>query len=236
MKVNCAEVSLPYSMYRVWPSQMQTCLLLPKEEHAFRCPEAGFVSAPLHTGPTSPHLHSSRLWGWQPLWEAAPPLPCRTLTLLPAPPEQVPLETRKRRCLHTSAWTGVFIASFAECQRLNTQCVSLTSCDVAANGMWNAYDSIWQINKMLLLLFGESILSSIWSVIGLAHNRCLMAVRSEAVVLTRDVQGDVEAGAHIPKGAVPWKLPETRWFFFSSSVFPSSCISFWRCSPPPHGQ
>lgn len=61
LKVNCAEVSLPYSMYRVWPSQMQTCLLLPKEEHAFRCPEAGFVSAPLHMGPTSPCLHSSWL-------------------------------------------------------------------------------------------------------------------------------------------------------------------------------
>lgn len=115
----------------------------------------------------------------------------------------------------------MFIASFAECQRLNTQCVSLTSCDVAANGMWNAYDSIWQINKMLLLLFGESILSSIWSVVGLAHSRCLIAVRSEAVVLTRDVQGDAEAGAHIPKGAAPWKLAETHCCFF-----PAECFSF----------
>lgn len=63
-----------------------------------------------------------------------PPLPCRTLTLLPAPPKQAPLETGKGRCLHTSAWTGVFVAAFAECQRLNIQCVQLTSCDVAGNG------------------------------------------------------------------------------------------------------
>lgn len=225
MRKLCWKLTVQRSASRAACTQFgtRTCLLLPEEERAFKCPEVGFVSTRLHTGPTSPHLCSSRPWGQQPLWEAAPP--CHVVpspSYLP-PPKQAPLETGKGRCLHTSAWTGVFVASFAELSANWTPSVcSWLAAMWQVNGTWNAYDSIWRINKMLLLLFGDSILSSIWSVVGLAHSRCLIAVSSEGMVLTRHTGQRWGRCSH-PKGAEPWKLPETCCFFF---FFPAECFSF----------